>query len=330
MPVRVLGVPANSRRSLRVRGAHVRRGVAAVAFLATCVLVVQVGDATNAVPARAMLDAVLEKQAALGVPPRSDRSYLLTHTRVIPLGRSSISVPILMYHYIRPAPSIYTDYLGYRLTVTPGDFTTQMDWLASSGYHPVDFNDLRSYFSGAVPLPAKPVVITFDDGYADLYTTAYPILQVHKFKAVAYIVTSFVGQASYVTAAQVQEMDRHGIQIASHTVDHANVAKASLYWATAQLAASKTWLENLTGHSVVDFAYPSGKYSATAIAALQATGYDTAVTELPGTVHSRADRYLWTRERAYGGESLGDFVNNLGAVEPWVDVAGMTTTAKRP
>ena len=301
-----------------------------MAFLATCVLVVQVGDATNAVPARAMLNAVLEKQAALGVPPRSDRSYLLTHTRVIPLGRSSISVPILMYHYIRPAPSIYTDYLGYRLTVTPGDFTAQMDWLASSGYHPVDFNDLRSYFSGAVPLPAKPVVITFDDGYADLYTTAYPILQVHKFKAVAYIVTSFVGQASYVTAAQVQEMDRHGIQIASHTVDHANVAKASLYWATAQLAASKTWLENLTGHSVVDFAYPSGKYSATAIAALQATGYDTAVTELPGTVHSRADRYLWTRERAYGGESLGDFVNNLGAVEPWVDVAGMTTTAKRP
>ncbi len=305
-----------------------RRGVAAVAFLATCVLVVQVGDATNAVPARAVLNAVLEKQAALGVPPRSDRVYSLTHTRVIPLGRSSINVPILMYHYIRPAPSIYMDYMGYRLTVTPGDFTAQMEWLASSGYHPVDFNDLRAYFSDVMPLPAKPVVITFDDGYADLYTTAYPILQAHKFKAVAYIVTSFVGQARYVTAAQVQEMDRHGIQIASHTVDHANVAKASLYWATAELAASKTWLENLTGHSVVDFAYPSGKYSSTAIAALQATGYDTAVTELPGTVHSRADRYLWTRERAYGGESLGDFVNSLGAVEPWVDVAAMTTTPR--
>jgi peptidoglycan/xylan/chitin deacetylase (PgdA/CDA1 family) len=205
-----------------------------------------------------------------------------------------------------------------------------MDWLASSGYHPVDFNDLRAYFSGVMPLPAKPLVITLDDGYADLYTTAYPILQAHEFKAVAYIVTSFVGQARYVTAAQVQEMDRHGIQIASHTVDHANVAKASLYWATAQLAASKAWLENLTGHSVVDFAYPSGKFSGTAIAALQATGYDTAVTELPGTVHSRADRYLWTRERAYGGESLGDFVNSLGAVEPWVDVAAMTTTPERP
>src|SRR5260370_8429546 len=158
-----------------------RRGVAAVAFLATCVLVVQVGDATTAVPAGAVLNAVLEKQALLGVPPRSDRVYSLPHTRVIPLGRSSISVPILMYHYIRPAPSIYTDYLGYRLTVTPGDFTAEMDWLASRGYHPIDFSHLRAYFSGVMPLPAKPVGITFDDGYSDLYTTLSPTLQPYPF-----------------------------------------------------------------------------------------------------------------------------------------------------
>jgi peptidoglycan/xylan/chitin deacetylase (PgdA/CDA1 family) len=307
-----------------------RRGVALLAFLAACVLVLQVGDVSSAAPAPVILDAVLEQQASLGMPPRSDRTYLLTHTRVIPLGRSSIAVPILMYHYIRPAPSIYADYLGYRLTVTPSDFTAQMDWLATYGYHPVDFNDLRAYFSGVMPLPARPVVITLDDGYADLYTAAYPILLAHKFKAVAYIVTSFVGQARYVTAAQVNEMDRHGIQIASHTVDHANIGRASRYAATNQLATSRTWLENLTGHSVVDFAYPSGQFSASAIAALQATGYDTATTELPGTVHSRNDRYLWTRERVYGGEGLGDFVNNLGPVEPWVDVAAMTTTPERP
>jgi peptidoglycan/xylan/chitin deacetylase (PgdA/CDA1 family) len=307
-----------------------RRGVGAVAFLATCVLVLQVGDVTSAAPAPVVLDAVLERQAALGMPPRSDRNFLLTHTRVIPLGRTSISVPILMYHYIRPAPSTYTDYMGYRLTVTPGDFEAQMDWLARNEYHPVDFNDLRAYFGGVRTLPSKPVVITLDDGYADLYATAFPILQSHKFKAVAYIVTSFVGQSRYVTAAQVLEMDRSGIEIASHTVDHANLSKASLYWAEAQLTSSKTWLENLTGHSVVDFAYPSGKYSATAVAALDATGYDTAVTEVFGTLHSRADRFLWTRVRVGGGESLSDFAASLGPIEPWVDVAAMTTTPERP
>jgi peptidoglycan/xylan/chitin deacetylase (PgdA/CDA1 family) len=307
-----------------------RRGVAAVAFLATCVLVLQVGDATTATPAPVVLDAVLERQAALQMPPRSDRNFSLTHTRVIPLGRTSLSVPILMYHYIRPAPSIYTDLLGYRLTVTPGDFLAQIDWLARNGYHPIDFNDLRAYFAGVMPLPSKPVVITLDDGYADLYGAAFPVLKSYKFKAVAYIVTSFVGQSRYVTAAQVLEMDHNGIEIASHTVDHANLATASLYWATAQLASSKTWLENLTGHSVVDFAYPSGKYSATAIAALEATGYDTAVTEQFGTLHSRADRYLWTRVRVGGGESLSDFAASLGPIEPWVDVAAMTTTPERP
>jgi peptidoglycan/xylan/chitin deacetylase (PgdA/CDA1 family) len=307
-----------------------RRGAAAVAFLATCVLVVQVGDTTSATPARAVLDAVLERQAALGMPSRSDRNFLLTHTRVIPLGRTSISVPIMMYHYIRPAPSTYTDLLGYRLTVTPADFNAQMDLLAANGYHPVDFNDLRAYFGGVMPLPSKPVVITLDDGYADLYTAAYPILHSHKFKAVAYIVTSFVGQSRYVTAAQVLEMDHNGIEIASHTVDHANLSKASLYWAQAQLTSSKRWLENLTGHSIVDFAYPSGKYSATAIAALETTGYDTAVTEQYGYVHSRTDRYLWTRVRVGGGESLSDFAASLGPIEPWVDVAAMTTTPERP
>ncbi len=307
-----------------------RRGVGAVAFLATCLLVVQVGDVSGAAPAPVVLNAVLERQAALTMPPRSDRSFLLTHTRVIPLGRTSLSVPILMYHYIRPAPSTYTDYMGYRLTVTPDDFEAQMDWLARNEYHPVDFNDLRAYFGGVRPLPSKPVVITLDDGYADLYATAFPILHSHKFKAVAYIVTSFVGQSRYVTAAQVLEMDRNGIEIASHTVDHANLSKASLYWAEAQLISSKTWLENLTAHSIVDFAYPSGKYSATVVAALEATGYDTAVTEVFGTLHSRADRFLWTRVRVGGGESLSEFAASLGPIEPWVDVAGMTTTPERP
>jgi peptidoglycan/xylan/chitin deacetylase (PgdA/CDA1 family) len=277
-----------------------------------------------------VLDAVLERQVALGMPPRSDRNFVLTHTRVIPLGRTSISVPIMMYHYIRPAPSTYTDYLGYRLTVTPSDFDAQMDWLGANGYHPVDFNDLRAYFGGVMPLPSKPVVITLDDGYADLYAAAYPILHSHKFKAVAYIVTSFVDQSRYVTAAQVLEMDHNGIEIASHTVDHANLSKASLYWAQAQLTSSKRWLESLTGHSIVDFAYPSGKYSATAIAALETTGYDTAVTEQYGYVHSRADRYLWTRVRVGGGESLSDFAASLGPMEAWVDVTAMTTTPERP
>ena len=299
-----------------------RRGTPVVALVAAGFLLLQIGDSTAIPQASA---AMLEKQAPFGMAAGTDHEFFLTHTRVIPIGRSSISVPILMYHYIRPAPAINVDWMGYRLSVTPDNFHAQMDWLSVHGYHPVDFNDLRAYFGGLTPLPSKPVVITLDDGYSDLYSTAYPILKSYNFKAVAYIVTSFVGQSRYVTGAQIVEMDQNGIQIASHTIDHANIGGASLYSATYQLATSKAWLQHLIGHSVVDFAYPSGKFSASAVYALQSTGYDTAVTELPGTVHSRADRYTWTRIRVGGGESMSDFIYSLGPEEPWVDVIAVTT-----
>jgi peptidoglycan/xylan/chitin deacetylase (PgdA/CDA1 family) len=214
--------------------------------------------------------------------------------------------------------------MGYRLSVSPADFSAQMDWLATNHYHPVDFNDVRAYFAGKRPLPARPVVITLDDGYADLYTTAYPILRAHHFKAVAYIVTGFVGQPRYVTSAQLLEMDRRGIQIASHTVEHANIAgNSSFYTALRQTTDSKRWLENLLDHPVVDFAYPSGKFNSQAIAALKQAGYDTAVTEMFSVEHSMGDRYTWTRVRVGGGESLSDFAASLGTPMPHTIVTAL-------
>src|SRR5260370_892363 len=219
-----------------------RRGTPVVALAAAGFLLVQIGDSAAVPEASA---GMVEKQAAFGMAAGTDHEFFLTHTRVIPIGRPSISVPILMYHYIRPAPAIYLDRLGYRLTVTPDDFRSQMDWLSVKGYHPVDFNDLRAYFGGLAPLPSKPLVITFDDGYSDLYTTAYPILKTYHFKAVAYIVTSFVGQSRYVTGEQVVDMDQIGIQIATHTIDRANIGGASLRSATSQLAPPVAWLRRL-------------------------------------------------------------------------------------
>ena len=290
-----------------------------MAFLAACVAMLQVGDfpqvsqASASSPAESETSTLLRAQAPFGMAP--ERAITVHHTMLIPFGRRSISVPILMYHYIRPVPSANRDWMGYRLSVSPANFHEQTDWLATNGYHAVDFNDLRAYFAGSRVLPDKPVVITLDDGYIDLYTTAYPTLRSYNFKAVAYIVTSFVGESRYVTADQVVQMDRDGIQIASHTLNHADLARTSPYWVTYQLATSKVWLERLVGHPVVDFAYPSGKFNSQVVYALQTTGYDTAVTEMPGTVHSRDDRYTWTRVRVGGGESMADFAVRLGSEE---------------
>ena len=238
---------------------------------------------------------------------------------VVPPGRQSLHVPILMYHYIRVNPD-RTDKLGFNLSVTPSDFNAQMDYLAANGYHPVDFNDLRLYWDHGVPLPPKPVVLTFDDGYKDIYTTAYPILKAHGFKAVSYVVSGFVGSNQNINAAQVQEMDQNGIEIGAHTFSHVDLTKTSDAELHRQLVDSKAMLEAWVGHPVVDFCYPSGQLNGRVADAVRAAGYLDATTTQPGTVHSLGDRFTWSRVRVSGGESLAQFAADLGPAETAVTV----------
>jgi len=239
---------------------------------------------------------------------------------MIPLGRSRIYVPILMYHYIQELPKSY-DQLTFNLTVTPENFTRQLQYLWAHGYHPVTFDDLRAYFQGQTPLPSKPVVITFDDGYRDLYTTAYPILLKFGFRAVAYIVSGFVGRLRYVTQAMLVEMSQNGIEIADHTVDHYNLAHMLVPEITFEIVASRNWLEQIIGQPILDFAYPSGKFNLTDMQVLHDQGYSTATTEQEGTSRDWAGRYSWPRTRVGGGETLAQFIKNLGPVEPFVIAA---------
>jgi peptidoglycan/xylan/chitin deacetylase (PgdA/CDA1 family) len=251
-----------------------------------------------------------------GPSPSFDRDYFVTRVDVVPVGRVIITLPILMYHYIRQPPPMRADLIGYKLSVSPADFAAQVDSLWANGYHTVDLNDIRAYFAGKEPLPSRPVVLTFDDGYADLFTNAFPILAKHHFKAVAYIVSGFVNQPGYVSSDQVLQLDHNGIEIASHTVDHPDLARTSAGWAMHELVESKRWLEQLVGHPVIDFAYPSGKFNPQLMAEVQRVGYDSAVTTMYSVEHSLADRYMWTRVRVGGGESMDDFTRSLGTPMP--------------
>ena len=229
---------------------------------------------------------------------------------VIGPGAGAVKVPILTYHYIRNNPD-YRDRLGFALSVTPADFAAQMDWLASNGFHTVTPADVYDYLNGTRGLPSRPVVLTFDDGYADFYNTALPILRGHDFTAVSYVISGFIGRSGYMNAAQIVEADRAGIEIGSHTVDHANLARSSAGNVNFELVASKQALEQLLGHPVLSFCYPSGQFNGSVAAAVQAAGYNDATTTAFGFVHSLWDRYRWSRLRISGGESLSDFAAAL-------------------
>jgi peptidoglycan/xylan/chitin deacetylase (PgdA/CDA1 family) len=231
---------------------------------------------------------------------------------VLPPGPTSIRVPVLMYHYIRVNPSP-SDRLGYNLSVTPADFAAQMDWLANNGYHPITFAELHSYLNGQRGLPSRPVILTFDDGYSDFYTTALPILRAHDFSAVAYVVSGFMGRSGYMTAAQVLEADRSGIEIGAHTVDHVDLARQSSAGVHFQLTASKTTLEGLLGHPVLSLCYPSGRFNSTVISAAANAGYRDATTTRWGSLRTLSNRYVWDRLRINGGESLSQFARDVAS-----------------
>jgi peptidoglycan/xylan/chitin deacetylase (PgdA/CDA1 family) len=255
-------------------------------------------------------------ESVRGVPLARQGPWHFTTVAGPPLvlapGPSAIRVPVLMYHYIRVNPVAY-DRLGFNLSVTPSDFASQMDWLAHNGYHPITFTELHGYLNGQRGLPSRPVILTFDDGYADFYTTALPILRAHDFSAVSYVVSGFVNRPGYMTAAQVIEADRSGIEIGAHTVDHADLARQSPDGLRYQLTASKAALEQLLGHPVLSLCYPSGKFNPTVAAAAENAGYQDATTTRWGSYRSLAGRFIWDRLRISGGETLDQFARDLAS-----------------
>jgi peptidoglycan/xylan/chitin deacetylase (PgdA/CDA1 family) len=313
--------PIRSMRVLKLMGPAA--GGIALAVIVT--LVVGVAVVRSGAPAR-HTESVKPKPTATPTPLTTPTpTPAKVPIAIVPRGRPSIKVPILMYHYIRNNPDP-ADRLGYGLSVTPNDFRAQVGWLYGNGYHAIDFEDLRGYFAGLNDLPPKPVMLTFDDGNADLYTTAFPILRAHHFKAVAYIVSGFLGARDRVTREQVQELDAGGVEIAAHTVSHLDMTTLPGPRLQREVTQCRQELEAVVGHPVLDFAYPAGRHNPVVERAVAQAGFQTAVTTELGTTHDWAGRLTWTRVRVEGGEPLERFIGNLGAPEPTVTVPGDAPT----
>lgn len=219
------------------------------------------------------------------------------------------AVPILMYHYVRvnPDPS---DRIGYGLSVTPASFEQQMAFLAARGYRSVLVRDLAP--GASWPVGEKVVAITFDDGYADAYLEAYPVLRRHGLQATFYVITSLVERGNYLSWSQVQALADGGMGVGSHTVTHPDLTRLGALGLNRELVDSRNELERRLRRPATDFCYPSGKQDAAARAAVGEAGYRTAVTTRPGVARQGDDRLALPRVRIYGGMTLADFAAALG------------------
>ena len=183
--------------------------------------------------------------------------------------------PILEYHQVTDEP-LDPDFEVYN--VPPAEFAAQLDYLQAEGYTTITLQDFMRVVHGKGSLPAKPIVLTFDDGYADNYTTMLPILEAHKMTAVVYVITNELGKKNYLTLDELKDMQRRGIEIGSHTADHLPLTSLDETTRLKQIRDSKIFLEWSGLQTIYSLSYPNGAFNSEIVEILKREEYLTAVT----------------------------------------------------
>jgi peptidoglycan/xylan/chitin deacetylase (PgdA/CDA1 family) len=153
------------------------------------------------------------------------------------------------------------------------------------------------------------VILTFDDGYGDFATNATPVLQHYGFVGIDYVVSGFIGHTAYMNADQIHEVERAGMVIGCHTVNHVDLNRVAPAVAQMQIKVSHQQLEQLLGHKVLDFAYPYGGFNAAVEQMVMADGFRDAVTTQGGANEQIANRAAWPRLHIDGADSLASFAS---------------------
>jgi len=202
-------------------------------------------------------------------------------------------VPILMYHQVvedgersRKARNTNPAY-----TVTVGRFREQMAWLAENGYRSLTLDDV---LAPGCPLE-KGVVITFDDGWADNFSHALPILGEFGLGATVFVVTGSVGTTGFLDWERLREMSGCGISLQSHTLSHRPLEELGDDEVAEELGASKKVLEDRLGTAVDFVSMPQGSWNRRILEAVRAAGYRGVCTSEPGFHHSLGTPAVFSR-----------------------------------
>lgn len=212
------------------------------------------------------------------------------------------SIPILMFH------SILTE-KGNAARIPPEDFAAEMKWLHTNGYATLTLDEFFADYSAGKGFPKKSVVLTFDDGYGDNYSTAWPVLKKYGFHATIFMISGKIGQPGYLTAKEIKEMSTAGIAFECHTVTHPSLAELSYTKQYAELANCKKALETLTGKPVRYVAYPNGSYDLETLRAAREIGFSVGLKMSGG--NASAGIVALEEPRVYVGDSLSDFIQKV-------------------
>lgn len=184
-------------------------------------------------------------------------------------------VPILCYHQLKDF-NASAGAMTKVYTVKPPDFAAQMKALSEAGYNSILPEQLYEYLVHNAPLPAKPIMITFDDTRAEQYSIGAAEMKKYGFKGVFFVMTVSINRPGYMSKEEIKSLADDGHVVAAHTWDHHMVTKYSGEDWNTQLVKPKAKLEEIIGKPLTDFAYPFGLWNTAAIPELKKSGYKMA------------------------------------------------------
>jgi peptidoglycan/xylan/chitin deacetylase (PgdA/CDA1 family) len=219
-----------------------------------------------------------------------------------------IHVPILMYHYISDIPA-GADAIRTNLSVSPTQFREQLDYLFFNGYTPISLYALHDALISGAALPAKPVVLTFDDGYIDHYMNAFALLRERNFIGTFFVITGLADQNNpdYLSWVMIREMADAGMSMESHTKTHMELRGRTYDQVVYEVLGSLESIAYYTGVRTHMFCFPVGRFDDATLGILEQTELWRAVTTERGALHTTDNRLLMPRVRISNDTSIAAF-----------------------
>ena len=220
-------------------------------------------------------------------------------------------IPILIYHKIDPRREIGIN------AISPAQFREQMEWLHRHRFQTITFEDLQNPSA----LPKKPLIITFDDGYASVYEHALPILASLNMRAVVFVISGYVGKYNewdislnghryaHLSPVQIDELRKNNWEVGAHSVTHRALPYLPERIAYREIECSKKSLEDLLGAPVLSFAYPFGLQTRREIEMARSCGFKYACKGIRGNVSQST--FDIQRYPVYSTESMNSFRKKL-------------------
>lgn len=224
------------------------------------------------------------------------------------LTNENIGIPVVYFHSVDPSEA-------NEVIISPDKLKQELQYIKDSGYTTLTMTEVYNYLINNKPIPEKSILITFDDGYMDNYTNAFPILKELNMKATIFLISGGIDNGYYLSTDQIKEMSNYGIDFQSHTVNHKYLDELSYQEQLKEVTESREAIKKITKKDVIAIAYPYGNYNNDTLKATEKAGYSLAFTTDRGLADRNDNKLELNRIYVSSNYSLNDFIYILNSTE---------------